>query len=42
MAAVQSDDRHGSLLLMVAPAQAEYSATSRTAMIEPATGPKRR
>lgn len=38
MAAVQSDDRHGALLLMVAPAQAEYSATSRTAMIEPETG----
>jgi hypothetical protein len=38
MAAVQSDDRHGSLLMMVAPAPAEYSAASRTAMIEPATG----
>ena len=38
MAAVQSDDRHGSLLLMVAPAPAEYSATSRTTMIEPETG----
>lgn len=38
MAAVQRDDRHGALLLMVAPALAEYSATSRTAMIEPSTG----
>jgi hypothetical protein len=38
LAAVQSDDRHGALLLMVAPAPAEYSATSRTAMIEPSTG----
>ena len=37
-AMVESDDRHGALLLMVAPAQAEYSAASRTAMIEPATG----
>lgn len=38
MAAVESDDRHGALLLMVSPAQSEYSATSRTAMIEPSAG----
>ena len=37
-AAIQSDERHGALLLMVGPAQSEYSATSRTAMIEPSTG----
>jgi hypothetical protein len=36
--AIQRDDRHGALLLMVSPAQAEYSAAKRTAMIEPATG----
>ena len=38
MAMSASDDRHAPLLLMVAPAQAEYSAASRTAMIEPTTG----
>lgn len=38
MAMSASDDRHAALLLMVAPAQAEYSAASRTAMIEPTTG----
>lgn len=38
MAAVESDNRHGALLLMVSPAQSEYSATSRTAMIEPNAG----
>ena len=38
MGVVESDDRHGALLLMVSPAQAEYSAASRTAMIEPTTG----
>ena len=38
MAVVQRDDRHGALLLMVSPAQAEYSAASRTAMIEPMAG----
>ncbi len=37
-AAIQRDDRHGSLLLMVSPAQSEYSATRRSAMIEPSTG----
>lgn len=35
---VESDDRHGALLLMITPAQAEYSAASRTAMIEPTMG----
>ena len=38
MAVVESDDRHGALLLMVSPAHAEYSAASRTAMIETTTG----
>lgn len=37
-AAIQRDERHGALLLMISPAQAEYSAAERTAMIEPATG----
>lgn len=32
------DDRHGVLLGIVAPAHSEYSATSRTAIIEPSTG----
>ena len=38
MAMSASDHRHAALLLMVAPAQAEYSAASRTAMIEPTAG----
>lgn len=37
-AAVQTDDRHGALLLMVSPAPTEYSASNRTAMVEPTTG----
>lgn len=36
--AVEREERHGALLLMVSPAQAEYSAARRTAFIEPATG----
>jgi hypothetical protein len=32
------DDRHGMLLGIVAPAHSEYSATSRTAIMEPSTG----
>lgn len=34
----QRDERHGVLLGIVAPAHAEYSATSRTAILEPTTG----
>lgn len=34
----QRDERHGALLGIVAPAHAEYSATSRTAILEPTTG----
>ncbi|MFN3725444.1 MAG: hypothetical protein ACK4SZ_03985 [Allosphingosinicella sp.] len=34
----QRDERHGALLGIVAPAHAEFSATSRTANMEPTTG----
>lgn len=34
----QRDERHGVLLGIVAPAHSEYSATSRTAIMEPTTG----
>ena len=34
----QRDERHGVLLGIVAPAHSEYSATSRTAILEPTTG----
>ena len=36
--AIQRDERHGALLLMVSPAQAEYAAARRTAYLEPSTG----